>query len=103
MTQVELANLVGYPTVAAVSRQERSINLPPLIVALAYEALFRAPITELFPGLNEAVRQVVENRLASLEKRFKNEPTRRAELARVAQVLTWIESRRAMAYPIRES
>lgn len=102
LTQIELAKLVGYPATTAVSRHERNKNLPPLVVALAYEALFRVPVTNIFPGLHDAVQQVVEDRLVALEEKFKNSPTRKAEMARIAQVLTWIEGRRK-EYPVRES
>jgi transcriptional regulator with XRE-family HTH domain len=45
-----------------VRHYERDHRLPPLETALAYEAMFGVPVSELFPGLAQAVRKAVRMR-----------------------------------------
>lgn len=66
-TQLELARLVGHRNSGRVSRHERGASVPPLPVALAYEAVFRTPIHELFPGIHETALKNIETRIASLD------------------------------------
>lgn len=67
LTQRELARLIGHRTGAKVSRHERGLTIPTLPVALSYEAIFKVPISELFPGVQEAIIKSTEARLAKLE------------------------------------
>ena len=67
LSQRELARLIGYRDVK-VSRHERGVTIPPLAVAFAYEAVFRVPVHELFPGIQEAAVKNIEARLAALDR-----------------------------------
>lgn len=97
LSQRELAQLLGYPSKAAVSRHERSSRLPPLLIALAYEVVFDTPVSELFAGLHETVQVAVKHRLVELEGRLQHtEGGLRA--GEVAQKLTWLNQRRRSSH-----
>jgi DNA-binding XRE family transcriptional regulator len=68
LSQIELAQILGFISEVPVSRHERSETVPNLLTALGYEVIFRVPISELFPGLYRSVETVVEERLAVLEE-----------------------------------
>src|SRR5262245_10514346 len=67
LSQLEVARLIGYVSEDAIVRHEQATSIPPLLVALAYEAIFRVPIAKLFPGMYELAEQGIEMRLESLE------------------------------------
>jgi DNA-binding XRE family transcriptional regulator len=66
-SQLELARLVGHRNSGRVSRHERGVTVPPLSVALAYEAVFHVPVHELFPGIHEAALKNIEAKIAGLD------------------------------------
>src|SRR3989442_14407584 len=57
LTQREVAFLVGCRNGAQVSRYEKRRRLPPLRTALACEAAFGVPVSELFAGLRDVAAQ----------------------------------------------
>jgi DNA-binding XRE family transcriptional regulator len=67
LSQEELAALVGYKNWNAVGRHERSQDIPPFLVALAYEIVFEVPVAQLFPGFYSAVRDSVAQNLRELK------------------------------------
>jgi DNA-binding XRE family transcriptional regulator len=91
--QDELAKLLGCGG-GAVSRYEWSRSLPPLTLALAYEILFMAPISELFTGLSDAVRQRIEQQLVELETELDSQSGRGPRAAMIAKKLQWLANRR---------
>jgi transcriptional regulator with XRE-family HTH domain len=56
LSQRDIAALLGDRTVSKVSRYERRRRLPPLRMALAYEAILGKPVSELFGGTYEPIR-----------------------------------------------
>jgi len=70
LTQREVAFLVGCRNGAQVSRYEKRRRLPPLRTALACEAAFGVPVSELFAGLREVAGQAVGERLAALKSKL---------------------------------
>ena len=66
LSQEEVAYLLGTQSGAKVCRHERFIREPGLETALAYEAIFRRPVSELFPGLYEKIKMEVKARAKSL-------------------------------------
>lgn len=66
LLQREVAFLLGYADGTLVSRHELGANLPDLRTALAYEAIFRAPVRELFLGEFGEVEASVRKRAARL-------------------------------------
>ncbi len=63
LTQVEIAYLLGCKDGARVSRYERFKSLPTLETALAYEAIFRIPVRDLFAGVFEEVERKTLRRI----------------------------------------
>jgi len=72
-SQDELAYLLGAQSGAKVSRYERNGRQPSLDTALAYKAVFGAPVEQLFPGRFTKVRRVVRRRAAFLRRRLSSQ------------------------------
>jgi DNA-binding XRE family transcriptional regulator len=97
LTQKELAALVGYPDEAQVSRHERLCCTPPLLIALGYEAVFRAPVSELFPGVYESLVASIEERLKALEQALHESTAKGRKAAAIARKLEWMWERQNLA------
>jgi transcriptional regulator with XRE-family HTH domain len=69
LSQEDIAALLG-TGVLSISRYEQRRRLPPLELALAYQAVFGTPVAELFPGrfreIVNLVRDRAERRKANL-------------------------------------
>jgi transcriptional regulator with XRE-family HTH domain len=90
----ELAEIAGLLTETQVARHERSNMLPSLMAALSYQAIFRTPITELFPGLYETIAQGIEERLSALEHALENSSARGSKANIIAIKLLWLNERK---------
>lgn len=66
LTQCDIAFLLGNSDGAQLSRYEKHHRIPPLETALAFEAIFKVPVAELFAGLHDSARSGVERRLHQL-------------------------------------
>lgn len=64
--QEDIAALLGDRTASKVSRYERRHRMPPLLTALAYEAILGKPVAELFGGVYEPIRAAVQRRAKTL-------------------------------------
>ena len=62
LSQDEVALLLGSNNGAQVCRYERFAREPSLATALAYEAIFKRSVSELFSGLYQQVEQEVAER-----------------------------------------
>jgi transcriptional regulator with XRE-family HTH domain len=62
LSQRDVAVLLGDRTASKVSRYERRRRLPPLRMALAYEAILGKPISQLFAGTYGPIRAEVARR-----------------------------------------
>jgi transcriptional regulator with XRE-family HTH domain len=69
LSQREIAFLLGAHNGSKVSRYEQLTREPELKTALAYEVIFKCPVSELFPGLFKKVKAVVQERAKVLAKR----------------------------------
>ena len=87
LSQKELANLLGFRSEGPVSRHERSDTVPNLLTAFGYEAIFRVPISELFPGLYQTVEIGIEERLAKMEEELHQSTVKGRDAIRVARIL----------------
>src|SRR5438093_9193709 len=96
LTQREVAFLVGCRNGAQVSRYEKRRRLPPLRTALACEAAFGVPVSELFAGLREASGQAVAERLLALKSKIETGPAQGREVRLAAQKLRWLAERRSL-------
>jgi DNA-binding XRE family transcriptional regulator len=90
----ELAEIVGLFNATQVGRHERSNMLPSLMAALSYQAIFQAPIAELFPGLYETITQGIEERLLALEQTLQEKSARGRNAHIIALKLVWLNQRK---------
>lgn len=95
LTQRELEQIVGYCDDGAVSRHERFQVTPPLVVALAYEIVFRVPVSQIFAGLRDEVEENVEERLVTLEKDLQQRSAKDLNANTIAKKLVWLCERRS--------
>ena len=68
LSQKEVAFLLGVKNSAKASRYERLQRVPLLETILAYEAIFRVPVRELFGGVFEKVNKDVVRRAKLLTR-----------------------------------
>jgi transcriptional regulator with XRE-family HTH domain len=94
ITQKVLARIVGNASVSQISRFERSISLPSLQTAFAFEVIFRKPASEIFPGLFYSVERDVELCIAELETALGNSNANGPGAKAVARQLEWLWIRR---------
>lgn len=87
LSQIELAQLLGFVSEVPVSRHERSETVPNLLTALGYEVIFRVPVSELFPGLYRSVEAIVEERLTILEEDLQQSSAKGRKAALIARKL----------------
>lgn len=62
LSQGEVAFLLGQKTSSQISRYERFEHLPGLEAALAYEVIFKSPLSEIFGGLYQDIEREVAER-----------------------------------------
>ena|ERR1017187_7391441 len=87
ISQDEVAFLLGNQNGAQVCRYEQFDRVPSLETALAFEAVFKRSVSELFPGLYQKIEQEVSARAKALvEKTGRGKANQRA--ARKREVLT---------------
>ncbi len=94
LTQRDLGRMLGYLDEGPVSRHERDHALPPLEVALGYEIVFQVPISEIYAGLREAIKQDIEERLSELERELQERSGKDRYAAATARKLEWLVERR---------
>lgn len=82
LSQRDVAALLGDRTVSKVSRYERRRRLPPLRMALAYEAILGRPVSELFGGTFAPIRADVARRARVLLSKPLANGRRREALSR---------------------
>ena len=93
LSQREIAEILGYEDEDTVARHEWRRVLPPLEVAIAYEILFRVPVTALFYGLNRDIATEIEARLRKLEERLGERSALDPGAAVTARKLMWLLER----------
>jgi len=69
LTQNEVAFLLGGHNGSKVSRYEQLTREPELKTALAFQVIFKKPVSILFPGLFEKIKSAVRERARVLAKR----------------------------------
>ena len=93
LSQRELARLLGYPDEGQVSRHERLYCVPPFQIALRYQAVFRVPISDLFPGAYETAKEAIEARLTQMEHDLHECSAKGRNAATIARKLEWMWER----------
>jgi transcriptional regulator with XRE-family HTH domain len=94
LSQRELAGILGYLTEVQISRHERSVAIPGLMIVLGYEAIFRVPVSEMFPGLYRTIEAGIEERLAILENELQRSTAKGRQAQSIARKLEWLWERR---------
>jgi transcriptional regulator with XRE-family HTH domain len=94
LSQKELALTLGFRSGAPISRHERSESVPDLLTAFGYEAIFRVPISELFPGLYQTVAVAIEERLAKMEDELHQSAAKGRAAVPIAHKLEFFHERR---------
>ena len=69
LSQDEVAFLLGAQSGTNVSRYERFVREPTLETALAYEAIFKTSVSELFSGVYQKVEREVAERAKILAEK----------------------------------
>jgi len=93
LTQREIAFLLGCRNGAQVSRYEKRRRVPPLQVALACEAVFGIPVSELFAGMRQVAGKEIGKRLLALKSKLETYPAKGSEARITAQKLRWLDER----------
>lgn len=91
LTQREVAFLLGCQNGAQVSRYEKRRRMPPLQTALACEAVFGTPVSDLFAGLRESVGDDIKERLLELRSKLEKSGMKRNESLAAARKLRWFD------------
>lgn len=94
LSQREVAVILGIEDGGLICRYELGHRMPPLMLALALEALFQVPISQLFLGLVETVAETVEDRLLNFERELQNRSGKGPRAAITAKKLRWLTERR---------
>ena len=84
LSQDEVAFLLGTRSGAKVCRYERFVREPSLETALAYEAIFKRSVSELFGGLYQKVERDVSERAKLLAEKTDLKTNRQATRKREA-------------------
>ena len=64
-----------------------------MLIALGYQAVFRVPVAELFPGVYETVELGIEKRLAAIEIDLQESTVKGRRAHTVARRLEWFYER----------
>lgn len=94
LSQRELAYVLGYGGTGQIREHEHATSAPPFLMALAYEAVFRIPVAELFPGFSETVTHGIEKRLRELEGTLQEKNAKGRKARAIARKLEWLCARR---------
>jgi hypothetical protein len=65
-SQKQVARLLGHRDASMVSHYEHSRALPPLIVALSLEIIYRTPVAFLFPAMYDELKRQIRHEEDSL-------------------------------------
>jgi transcriptional regulator with XRE-family HTH domain len=94
LRQKDLARILGSVTASQISRHERSVAPPSILVALGYEALFKKSVSEIFPGLFHSIEIAVEKQLDDYEDELQSSNAKGSAALPVAIQLEWLCERR---------
>jgi transcriptional regulator with XRE-family HTH domain len=94
LSQKELAHILGFRSGVPISRHERSDSVPDLLTAFGFEAIFRVPISKLFPGLYQTVEVGLEERLAKMEDELHQSTAKGRDATPIARKLEFFGERK---------
>lgn len=65
-SQKQVAKLLGHRDASMVSHYEHGRCLPPIVVALGLEIIYRVPVAFLFPGMYDALKDKIRKHEESI-------------------------------------
>jgi len=92
LTQCEVAFLLGWKHGEQLLRYEKHHRVPTLQVALACEAIFKAPVAELFAGTNDSVVRETGARIATLAAELRKKGLQGKQARYAERKLSWLAS-----------
>lgn len=90
LSQRDVAVLLAYSDDVAISRHEQSTTMPPLSAAIAYEIIFKTPVSVLFHGIRDAAKSAITGRLLKFEEELQTKHGKGARATRRSQKLAWL-------------
>jgi len=93
LSQRDLAILVGYKDQWQISRHERSGTTPSLVIALAYQVVFRIPVSEIFTEVHARATRTVEENLKAFESALKSSAGKGRAGRITTQKVQWLAER----------
>ncbi len=94
LSQRELSEVLGCTSPESICKHEWTRSMPPLKVAIAYEIVYRIPISELFGGIRDEIAKGIQERLRRLEKDLGNHSVKERNAAETARKLMWLSERK---------
>ncbi len=98
LTQREVAFLLGWKNGAQLSRYEKGHTLPPLRTALAYQAIFKIPVAELFAGIRSSVDQDTSTRVDELVAGLQEKNQKGRQRRLTARKLDWLSQTHSRSF-----
>lgn len=95
LNQKEIGRFIGYDDETAIRKHERFQTIPPFLIALGYEAIFRVPTSELFRGVAQTVAIGVEARIADFARELREGAHGQYPPEMIARKLDWLREREA--------
>ena len=99
LTQREVAFLLGSMNGAQLSRYEKRHTLPPLRTALAYQAIFKIPVAELFAGVRNSVDRDVVTRVDELVAGLNGKDQKGRQARLTTRKLGWLSQTHSRELP----
>jgi transcriptional regulator with XRE-family HTH domain len=93
LSQSELSFLLRLKDKSELSRYERNVREPSLRTALACQAVFGTPVSELFGGLNDSVALDTRGQMTKLHSQLQRQITVRRRESSIIQKLQWVSQR----------
>lgn len=94
LTQKEMAGILGFSSAIPMARHEHSETVPNLLTALAYEIIFRVPVSLQFRELFKTIEAGVEERLLELERELEKCDAKGRGAAQTARKLVFLCARK---------
>jgi hypothetical protein len=63
------------------------------MIALGYQAIFHVPVSDLFPGAYETMKEAIEERLMKMKEDLHQSSAKGRSAAMIARKLEWIWER----------
>jgi transcriptional regulator with XRE-family HTH domain len=93
LSQSDISFLVRLTSKSVLSRYERGESQPSLRTALACQAAFGTPVSELFAGLSDSVAKDTRHQMKRLQTRLRANINPQSTGNRIMQKFQWISHR----------